>query len=112
MTLMRRAWNCGEFYPDFLKLSKVQLVQFGVQSPDESHSYITFLSDHDFLQEPSEFPAIVVGFKKTSKHFLTDPVGDAKSQHALGMVVTLTVVGFISLHFPSRRQAAVSSSLK
>lgn len=71
-----------------------------------------FLSDHDFFQEPSEFPAIVVGLKKTFKHFLTDPMGDAKRQCALGVVVTLAVVGFFSLHFPSRRQAAVTSSLK
>lgn len=111
MILIRRAWNCGEFYTDFLKLSKVQLVQFGVQSPDESHSYITFLSDHDFFQETSGFPAIVVGLKKTSKHFLTDPTGDAKSQRASGVVVTLTAVGFISLHFPSRRQATVTSMM-
>lgn len=65
MILMRRAWNCGEFYTDSLKLSKVQLVQFGDQSPDECHSYVTFLSDHDFFRETSEIPAIIVGLKKS-----------------------------------------------
>lgn len=75
-----------------------------MSSPQRSGTVtLEFLSAYDVLQECSEFLVIVVGLKKTSSHFMTDPMVNVWSQWAFDKVGTLPGSQNVSLHLLSRR---------